>query len=817
MVTIPKIHRKLLRDIKTAKVQFGAVIIIIVLGVAVFIGAYGAYLNLNNSYDTSFDRLNMADYWITLDYIEQRAAREINEIPGVIAQGRIVDEVFLNMGDEHAEQVVGRVISLPPNEHPRLNDILVVSGSYFSSASGREILAEKHFADYHKLVPGDWLTIERGDSKARFKIAGVVISPEYIWVAKSAQEPWTTPRTFGVLFMSEATAEQLFNMKGIFNEISFTIEQDIVHSEVIEEVKQILHGHHIKRLTSRDDPIIIRTREIDVIHGVRTAYMIERKDQLSNKLLRMDIEGLAQMALLFPILFLTMASLSIYILLNRLVESQRIQIGIMQALGYSKAMILFHYLGFSLFAGITGSLLGAGLGHFIADNLTVVYAAQLNMPFTVVEPHWDIIVIGIIIGIAIPLIAGLFPAWSATKMRPAEAMRADTPAFGRRTFLEIILPFLSRLPYMIKLPLRNVFRNVRRSLFMAMGVASAVTLILVSLSFVDAMEKTLDTQFERIENYDAVIIFQGRGSATTASFIKHLEGVQHAEAVLEMPYRIRYEDRMSDSSVMGLPDNASLYKLPTQEGDYISVKEGGVLIPISLKEKLGVEIGDILKLEPIVGTVGETEKQLIGIVDTPFASKVFMPLREAQEMLRTPGVATSVMLTFNEQPSYNLIKRLYNLPQTASIQFAEDTRNFINELMGFFWVFIGIMLIMGVTLGVAIIFNGVTTNILQRKREIAIMRAIGLSRTRLTLILALENLVIGCMGVIIGIPLGYYISGYFMATQDTEIFSMSTVIFPRTYIIAAISAFIILLLSHIPAIKQIYRLSLATVTKDWSE
>jgi len=56
-----------------------------------------------------------------------------------------------------------------------------------------------------------------------------------------------------------------------------------------------------------------------------------------------------------------------------------------------------------------------------------------------------------------------------------------------------------------------------------------------------------------------------------------------------------------------------------------------------------------------------------------------------------------------------------------------------------------------------------------------------------------------------------------MTTQSTEIFSMSTVIFPRTYIIATVSAFIILLFSQIPAIKQAYQLSLATATKDWSE
>jgi len=117
----------------------------------------------------------------------------------------------------------------------------------------------------------------------------------------------------------------------------------------------------------------------------------------------------------------------------------------------------------------------------------------------------------------------------------------------------------------------------------------------------------------------------------------------------------------------------------------------------------------------------------------------------------------------------------------------------------------------------AIIFNGVTVNVLERRREIAIMRAVGLSGSRLAIILTLENLLIGCLGVAIGIPLGRYIANYFMAQVEMDIFSMTAVIFPRSYIIACVSALVILLVSQIPAIRQVSRMSLPTTTKDWSE
>jgi len=133
---------------------------------------------------------------------------------------------------------------------------------------------------------------------------------------------------------------------------------------------------------------------------------------------------------------------------------------------------------------------------------------------------------------------------------------------------------------------------------------------------------------------------------------------------------------------------------------------------------------------------------------------------------------------------------------------------------------IGIMLLMGISLGVAIIFNGVTVNVLQRTRETATMRAIGLSDKALTVMLSIENFLIGCFGVLIGIPLGRFVSDIFVqqiSTSQDDIISMTLVIFPRSYLIAGIAALIVVILSQVPAIRTLTSQNLATVTKEWNE
>jgi putative ABC transport system permease protein len=180
VVKLPKIHLKMLRDLKAAKFQFGAVVLVIMIGISLYIGSYSAYLNLNNSYEHSFDLLNMGDYWITLDEVSSRAVTELDSIPGVTAQGRIVGTVQIDLGQDTGARIEGRVISLPEREHPLVNNIMINSGSYFSRSPGREILLEKHFADWHKLRPGDSLMLEREGIRGMFTIAGVISSPEYI-------------------------------------------------------------------------------------------------------------------------------------------------------------------------------------------------------------------------------------------------------------------------------------------------------------------------------------------------------------------------------------------------------------------------------------------------------------------------------------------------------------------------------------------------------------------------------------------------------------------------------------------------------------
>ena len=355
---------------------------------------------------------------------------------------------------------------------------------------------------------------------------------------------------------------------------------------------------------------------------------------------------------------------------------------------------------------------------------------------------------------------------------------------------------------------------------MASGIASAIIMVLVAMSFVDAVDQMFSRQYGIVQKYDAMIHLQGESAASNVSLISHLEGITAAEAVLDIPYRIRFGDKKIDTSVEGIPEKSTMLNLITPEGIKIDVSTDGILLPNSYKDKLGAKIGDTVRLEPLTGTVGETDKRVAGYIWSYVGGRAYLPLREVQKLQRDFGAATSIMVNFDGPPDDYTIKRIYNIPQVASIELTADTRKMVDEQMGFFWVMIGIMLLMGTALGAAIIFNGVMVNVTQRTREMATMRAVGLGDSMLSFMISLENILVAGIGIAAGIPLGAYISQMFfqaMSTSAEDIISFTLEILPRSYVIAAVAAVVIMLLSQIPAILQISHQNLATVTKEWNE
>ncbi len=788
---------KLRRDIQASRWQFLAVAVVIALGVAIFIGSYGSYQNLRFSYDRTYEELRMADLWFEVDNAPAAVVQEVRNVEGVAAaEGRLVEELPVVLPEAGPERILGRFVTLPPPSAGRaaVNDVKVTSGEYFTPGSDeRQVLLEKSFADFHDAQPGDMLQLIVAEGETvEFRVAGVAASPEYLWVAKSERELFTLPSTFGIVFVPYDQMSALLGRRDRINEVTLRLEGTADEGAVRADVLSLL---------APDKQEQERVRITD------------REHQLGNRLLQLDLDGFEALALVFPILFLSVSALAIYTLLNRLVQTQRPHIGLMRAIGYSRGQVLGHYLVYGLVIGVVAAAAGVVLGYVLSALITEVYGHFLNVPFISQRLQPGIMAIGFGAGVLTALIAGAIPAWGSARTQPAEAMHPPPPTAGRRTILEVIIPPLARVSYLLRLPLRNLFRAQRRTLYTALGVGSGVALVLVAASFLDSYDSMIKLQFDDIQKYDAWVGFTQPAPQSLAEDVADYEGVTAAEPLLEVPVALSADEEKHDTVLRGLEAGSRLYGTPVPGGGSVSMGDG-LLLTSPVSKLLGVGQGDTVTV--LLPRGQASELTVDAIVEHPMGDVAFARLDTAQRLAGDQGLASAILVSFAGPPDESLQQRLLALTGAPTVEYTKDVEDYINELNQLFFVFVGIMLAFGVALGFAIIFSTITINTLERRRELATMRTIGSAVGRLGAMLTVENVLMGLLGVAVGLPLGYVISLYFASLYQNELFDMPMVIYTRTYGIAALGALLVLLLAEVPSIRFVRRLDLPAVVREMS-
>ena len=136
------------------------------------------------------------------------------------------------------------------------------------------------------------------------------------------------------------------------------------------------------------------------------------------------------------------------------------------------------------------------------------------------------------------------------------------------------------------------------------------------------------------------------------------------------------------------------------------------------------------------------------------------------------------------------------------------------EMLKVFNTFIWAIFSFGILMAFAVVFSISSLNILERNRELATMRTIGMSMRKITVLVILENALLGLIGIIIGLFAGNFLAKYFFTFFTSDLFVVEAVTYPSTYILGIAVIFGVLLISSVPALRYISRLNLARAVKE---
>lgn len=230
-----------------------------------------------------------------------------------------------------------------------------------------------------------------------------------------------------------------------------------------------------------------------------------RKEQTSHPYLEEELDQLGTMASLLPLMFIGVAAFLLNVVTARLIRTQREQIAVLKAFGYSNTTIGWHYVQWVLAIVLVGSVLGVGLGVWLAAGLSNLYQDYFRFPWLQQELRPVVVLSATGIAALAALLGTLNALRSAVRLPPAEAMRPEAPASFRRTLIERLgIHGLSQPTRMI---LRNLERQPVKSLLSVLGLGFAVALMMLTGFQRGAINHMVDVQFRLAQQQDVLVSF----------------------------------------------------------------------------------------------------------------------------------------------------------------------------------------------------------------------------------------------------------------------------------------------------------------------
>lgn len=407
---LPHLDRKLLRDLNRMKGQAVAVALVMACGLAMMIMARSLIYSLDSTRREYYEANRFAEVFAVLKRAPNSVAARASAIPGVAAvQPGISVQVTLDIAglDEPAS---GQVLSLPDFGPPELNRLFLRVGRWLDPGSRGAVLVGEAFANANHLQPGDSISMLLNGRRQQFQIAGIVLSPEYIFESRPGSA-LPDNRTYGTFWMPYQELASAYDLDGAFNYLALTLAPGGSERSVIADLDRLL-----------------------MPYGGRGAY--GRTDHPSHIRVSDEIRVLHTLSIGFPIVFLSVAAFMTNAVLSRLLTLQREQIAILKAFGFSNRQIAVHYLKFALVMVALGTVLGGIGGVFLGHQIVAMYHMFFRFPELAFRLDRAALLWAVFVSSGAAL-AGVFSSVRrAARLPPAEAMRPEPPANYRPAFVE---------------------------------------------------------------------------------------------------------------------------------------------------------------------------------------------------------------------------------------------------------------------------------------------------------------------------------------------------------------------------------------------
>jgi len=564
-----------------------------------------------------------------------------------------------------------------------------------------------------------------------YTIVGIGHHSNHLYFAQSGSFFPAEPGTFATGYLTSGGLERLANLSSgsanlLLIDIVGTPEYDLQTSTDVE-------GEELSLIIGKIDSTV---QDIDD----SPSLVYSRSGIESVELLRTDAEGAMSMYVPITAMIAIVAGITIFLSLQRLVQSQAREIAILRTLGIPRNAIIPGYILMPILIGLIGCLFGIILGVFLgAPAMLNMYEELLGIP--IIEPADVTPILLQISGIAmlIVLFSGIFPAIQASRLQPLEIMRGQHQI---RLSSRGLQKLTSRLPSTVGLTIRSSIRKPTRLAFTFVAVGLSM-LIFGSMTLMMAtMEDAVLGNVENNQNWDAQVIVPFGGEVAVNEWADE-RGASH-ESMLVFPanpegdtrYLLTYGlDTVStnDNSMIVLDLKEGTLPVANSEVTQVMVDEG-------LQRFLDWQVG---QTQTIMFGSTSLDIEITGITQGELTRTVYF---HRQDLVPVVGIeATSVLLDLPEGVEVDNELGEISLGVTQKEDLIKTFESMLEQQQAVF----NSILALGIIIAIVVLFNTLIMNLAERDVEIATLRVLGAPINRIGGMMLGEHIAIGLIGGIL--------------------------------------------------------------------
>jgi len=776
---------KLVRDLWRLRGQSLATAMVIAAGIALHVMATGALGSIDASRQAYYDRYRLADVSVMVKRAPLSVAAQIAGVRGVRAtMPRITGAAILDVPDV-AEPVNALVHSLPGNHGALLNMVHLVRGRL--PERDDEALVSEAFAKANGLTGGSHVVAILKGKRQILHIVGTALSPEHVFNIAPGNM-MSDDRRYGVVWMKRSALEAAFDQRGAFNELLISVDPSVPPAAIIAAVDRLLARH-----------------------GGTGAYA--RADLLSDRFLRGEIDQLRTIARLLPPMFLGVGAFLLWVMIGRVVEADRAEIGLLKAFGYHNSEIAGQYARLVIAISLVGVALGCGLGAWLGHGLTGIYARFYQFPVLVFRIDTAAYASAVSLSLAAALVGAWGPVRRAVALSPAIAMQPPAPTDYHDGGLSALAQarWLDAPSRMI---VRHLLRFRTRMLLSITGIALATGLSIVANFNMDAVGKLIDFIFNYAGRQDATVIFAEVRSMTVLSDLMHLPGVLHAEPFRVVPARLHFGQHERREALTGLSPTAVLNRLVDDRWRPVTVPPRGVVLSNVLAERLGAAPGDRITVDVLEGRRPVLALQVVAVVHTYEGAPAWIDLASLNRLLREPPSISGAYLRIDPGQTAALYRAVKQRPMVAGISFRADVlHNFedqVRDNMGSFRLY---NVVLASIMVIGVVYNNARLSLSERARELATMRVLGYRRGEVAYVLGGELLVLVLLSLVPGVGIGMVLAYIVAKAFSSDLYTVPFVVSDATIGLALATTLLAALGVSILVGRRLDRLDLVRALK----